>query len=271
MINSSQHQLGIFSWFGWVLPLPDRVKLIKKAGFGATTLWWEDEIGSPVIKKERMPDMVRDAGLIVENIHIPYDDCDDLWSEHKPTRDAIVNKYIHWLNDCAEYYIPIMVMHITNFSGLPTPDQNGKYGLDSIGRLLKAAEDLGIMIALENTDREDYIHYVLSEIHSDYLGFCYDSSHNRRYGHNTLDLLRKRANRITSTHLSDNDGIEDRHWLPGEGIIDWNQLADLFPSNYTGCFTLEVCPTEQELRQTPESFLSQAYKSALWLKKLCYK
>jgi sugar phosphate isomerase/epimerase len=240
MTNIPKYQLGIFSWFGFVLPLPERLKLIREAGFNATTLWWEDEIGSPDIKKEHMPNIVRDSGLILENIHIPYDNCDDLWSEQKPSRDAIVNKYISWLNDCAKYNIPMMVMHITDSINLPSPNQ---YGIDSIFRLLKVAEDLGVIIAIENTGREDYIYFVLSEIQSNYFGFCYDSSHNRIYSKNDLTLLEKFANCIVTTHLSDNDGSKDRHWLPGEGIIDWEKLTNAFPKiKYTGYLTLGYRP-----------------------------
>ncbi|MDD3888393.1 MAG: sugar phosphate isomerase/epimerase [Syntrophomonadaceae bacterium] len=267
MTKNPKYQLGIFSWFGFVLPLPERLKLIKEAGFNATTLWWEDEIGSPCIKKETMPNLVRDSGLILENTHIPYNDCDDLWSEHRLTRDAIVNKYIGWLSDCAKHSIPMMVMHITDSHYLPPPTQ---YGIDSIFRVLKVAEDLGVVIAIENTGREDYIYFVLSEIYSDYLGFCYDSSHNRLCSKNTITLLEKLGDRLACTHLADNDGQIDRHWLPGEGIIDWEKISNVFPKNeYTGYLTLEVCTTEKEAKETPKSFLSKAYQRAKWIRELC--
>ncbi len=269
MSNSSKYQLGIFSWFGFVLPLPERLKLIKEAGFNATTLWWEDETGPLEIKKENMPDMVRKSGLVLENIHIPYDNCDQLWSEHKSSRNAIVNKYIGWLNDCAKYQIPIMVMHITDSLNLPSPEHHGQYGMDSIFRLLKVAEELGVTIAIENTGREDYVAYVLSAIHSNNFGFCYDSSHNRIYSEDGLTLLENSANFVVTTHLSDNDGNKDRHWLPGEGIINWDKLTNvLSQSTYNGYLTLEVYPTEPELKTSPELFLSKAYQSAMWVRDL---
>ena len=37
------YPLGIFSWFGFVLPFEERITLIKEAGFTATSIWWEDE------------------------------------------------------------------------------------------------------------------------------------------------------------------------------------------------------------------------------------
>ena len=54
-------KFGIFSWFGFVMSLSKRIELIKNAGFDSTSLWWEDEEGSPSIKKNEMPKIVRDS------------------------------------------------------------------------------------------------------------------------------------------------------------------------------------------------------------------
>lgn len=266
MNNNHQYQLGIFSWSGYVMPLPERLQLIKNAGFDATSLWWEDEIGSPEIKKEHMPQMVRDSGLFLDNIHIPYHQCDDLWSKNQSVRNAVINQYRTWISDCAEFNIPVMVMHITDALDLPSPD---KHSLDSICQLLKTAEEANVIIALENTGREDYIRLVLSEIDSPYLGFCYDSSHNRIYSQGDLSLLQELGHRLVTTHLADNDGQRDCHWLPGEGIVNWKRLCQVFPAQYHRYITLEVVPTEQERRGTPQNFLSRAYQSAAWVSHLC--
>lgn len=267
MNNNFKYKLGIFSWFGFVQPLPDRLKLIKTAGFDATTIWWEDEIGSPNIKKETMPQIVRDSGLILENIHAPYQNCDDLWSDNKATRDTIVNQYINWLYDCAEFNIPVMVMHLTDAACRPAPNQ---YGLESISRLLKIAEELKIIIAIENIHREDYIYYVLSHFNSKYLKFCYDSSHNCLYSKEKLAIIENLKDRLVCTHLSDNDNQKDRHWLPGEGTIAWDKvMSALTQSNYTGILNLEVYPTPEELKGSPEDFITKAYQSAAWIRSLC--
>ncbi len=263
-MNNFNHQLGIFSWFGFVMPLPKRLELIKKAGFDAATIWWEDEIGSPKIKKEKMPNIVRESGLILENIHVPYDDADDLWSESKTLRNKIVYRHIEWLNDCAELDIPVMLMHIIDRNFLPDPN---KWGIESLSRLLKAAEDLGVKIAIENTGSVDYIDYVLRDLLSDHLVFCYDSSHDFIYSKEKAAILKKQGQRLKHLHLSDNDLAEDRHWLPGEGIIDWQQLSNAFPRDtYKGNITLEVYPGVEDIISSPQYFIEKAYRSALWVR-----
>lgn len=261
----TDYKLGIFSWFGFVLPLPVRLELIKKAGFDMTTLWWEDEIGKPGIPKEAMPAMVSEAGLILENIHVPYDKCDDFWNASSIVRNTAIEKHIDWVNDCAFFDIPMMVMHI---SDTYAPEKPSKYGIDSIAKILAVAEQLGIILALENTGRADFNQFILEELPSPNLGLCYDSSHDWLYSSNKGQLLKDAGDRLVTVHFSDNDGQKDRHWLPGEGTIDWQQIAGAFPQDYKGCITLEVCPKYTKSIKTPGAFIECGYKKAEWVKNL---
>lgn len=258
-------KLGIFSWFGFVIPLPERLKMIKEAGFDATSVWWEDEKEPFAICKQDMPRMVKEAGLLLENIHVPYNNSNDLWSENTDARESIVRKHIEWLNDCSRFNIPLMVMHIMEGEEPPAPN---KYGIESMSHLVKAAEELGVKIAIENTLRDDSVLFLLSEIKSSHMGFCYDSSHASLRKHRNDLLLKDYGGRLFATHLSDNDGIFDRHWLPGNGEICWDEMAASFPKDYKGFFTLETVPTEEEKKLGPEKFLAKAFKKIVWVEGL---
>ncbi|WP_088188913.1 sugar phosphate isomerase/epimerase family protein [Desulfosporosinus sp. FKA] len=254
-----QRHLGIFSWFGFVLPFQKRLSLIKEAGFDATSIWWEDEDKPWLTKKEDMPKLVENMGLVLDNLHVPYNNSNELWSEHTSVRSEFIQRHIRWLNDCAIHHIPVMVMHLTE--GLNPPDPN-HYGLQSFCQLVEAAEELGVTIAIENTRRSDNLPYLLSGIPSNSLGYCYDSSHYFLSNKQDYDLLDNFSERLVATHLSDNDGLEDRHWLPGHGIIDWVGLSRHFPTAYHGGLTLEAYPTVEERQQSPEAYLEAALQKA---------
>lgn len=252
-----EYKLGVFSWFGFLMPLPERLKMIKNAGFDATSIWWEDEESTPLVKKEDMPGMVSDAGLIFENIHVPYNICDDLWSEDRSIRDKSISEHLSWLEDCARYSIPKMVMHLTETADPPAPN---RYGLESMEYLTRKAEELQIIIAVENTRRPDNVPFILDRITSGYLGMCFDTSHARIKGNDLNHLLKDYGSRLQATHISDNDTLDDRHWLPGNGTIDWPELMQLFPSDsYQGFLTMEILPTREEIEHGPKSFLQDAY------------
>lgn len=249
-------KLGIFSWFGFVMPLSQRLELIKNAGFDSTSLWWEDEEGSPPAEKNEMPKMVRDSGLTLENLHVPFNQTNDLWSENAADRDNIVKQHITWLEDCAKFNIPIIVMHV--MEGDMVPGLN-KYGIESMSYITKKAEEYKVKVAVENTKSAAAISLILSEIQSEYLGLCYDSSHARLNGEESL--LKDFGHRLTAVHLSDNDGQKDRHWLPGNGVIKWHEIFKSFPEcRYTGNLTMEVCPTDEERKNGPKQFLLKGFK-----------
>lgn len=264
MTLNNHNLIGIFSYFGFQLPLDERLRLIKDAGFEATALWWGDEIAFRDADKDEIPKIVRDYGLVIDNIHVPYENSNDLWSESELVRKAIVDRCISWLNDCAEHKIPRMVMHISKGSELPEPNM---YGIESMKRILKVAEELNVIVAVENTRRNDYLNLIFSEIHSKSLGFCYDSSHDWLYSMEKAELLKRLGEKLATIHLSDNDGIKDRHWVPKSGIVDWNKIIKaLMDANYTGCLFLEVYPDGRDCDLTPQEFLRKVFEQGLWIK-----
>lgn len=256
--------LGIFSYIGYDLPLDKRLALIKDAGFDASSIWWgdeEDDYRRGFYLK--MPDMVRDHGLYLEFVHVAFKYCDDLWSENASDRERAVAQHLDWLRDCAETGIPIMVMHAMRGSS-KTPVNS--LGIDSISRIVIAVENAGVTIALENTRRLDCVERIFADLDSPALGFCYDTSHERLCTEEPGVLLRRYGDRLRVTHLSDNDGLADKHWLPGKGVIDWPAVMDAFPTEtYEGCFTLEVVPGKVAADLSPSEFLSKAFERANWL------
>lgn len=259
-----KNMLGIFSWFGFVLPMPERLRLIKEAGFDATSVWWEDEKGEPEIKKEQFPDLIRDSGLFLENIHVPFNNSNDLWSADKGLRARSLKEHMVWLEDCARYNIPLMVMHLTEG---PDPPASKNYGVESLWKMTELAEKSGVKIAVENTRRADNVLFILSAIQSDYLGLCYDSSHANLYSDKGEALLTRFGHRLLATHLSDNDGLEDKHWLPRNGQLDWQCWAKWFPSaTYQGNLTLEIYPTEEEMKKGPAAFIVKAFQKLSWVR-----
>ncbi len=60
--------------------------------------------------------------------------------------------------------------------------------------------------------------------YDDRLRVCFDSNHIFR--ESEVDFIRKIGKKIATTHISDRDEINERHWWPGEGILDWVAILD---------------------------------------------
>ena len=230
--------LGLFAWFGVPVPFVERMALIGEAGFESTSLWWEEDDEKRTRLRHLAPDIVREAGLHLDNLHAPYAGCNALWSGDDAERLAMVRRHLGWLEDCARHEVPMLVMHVTQGNGTPPP---GPYGLDSMRRIVDAAEDAGVRVAIENTRSAQHVNWILEHIDSPALGLCYDSSHDWLYSAEPMSLLKRWGHRTLTTHLSDTDGRRDRHWLPREGVVDFDLLAALpVWREYSGVYLLEV-------------------------------
>jgi sugar phosphate isomerase/epimerase len=249
-------KIGIFAGFSFHVPFRERMPLIRDAGFSATALWWEERHPEGRRLRHLAPAIVRDAGLDIDHIHVPYHNCADLWSDVEADRHAAITQHIEWLADCARHEIPRLVMHVAAGAGTPPPNANG---LDSFRRMLDAAEEHAVTVAIENTRRPEHVHFLLEALDSSALGLCYDTSHDRLYADTPLDLLEAHAERLVTTHVSDTDGRRDLHLVPGDGVCDYAPLAralDRAPAD----LVLEIRQRDQE--ESPADYLARAYRAA---------
>ena len=74
---------------------------------------------------------------------------------------------------------------------------------------------------------------------NDKLKVCLDVNHIFR--DDLLELVRKFGKRIVTTHISDYNFIDEQHWMPGVGKINWDKLIDtLIEIDYNGPWMYEV-------------------------------
>jgi sugar phosphate isomerase/epimerase len=259
MTHIAQHEdMGIFAWFGIPLPFRERMKLIRESGFTSTSIWWEER--DPVRRRLRhlAPALVREAGLRLDNIHVPYRGVNDLWSEEASLRDAAVQQHLEWITACARHEVPKLVMHVVQGNG-PAAHVPWQAGLESFGTLLQHAEKAGVQLALENTRCPEYLDFLFTRFDSPAMGLCYDISHDWLHSPEPFRLLRDWSHRLLVTHLSDTDGILDRHWIPGTGCIPFEQIPDvLLETTFSGTHMLEVTATNSAL--SAPDFLAAAWQ-----------
>lgn len=71
------------------------------------------------------------------------------------------------------------------------------------------------------------------------LRICFDTNH--LLTEKNTDFIKKCAAKIVTTHVSDYDFTNEKHWLPGEGDVDWRELYDcLTACGYDGPWLYEL-------------------------------
>lgn len=251
--------ITIYDWFGYELPIQERYRSIKKAGFDGVLLWWSEGFGRNEYRQG--PQLVREAGLIIENIHTPIQQQNSLWLDNLDG-EALSDCYLQCVADCAEFEIPTMVVHL--------PNDRRPYnalGLDRVKKIAEKAEKLRVNVALENLENLANVSYMLEQVDSPHLGFCYDSCHHVNYNPDK-DLLAMYGSRLMALHLHDNGGSRDQHQLPFDGRIDWSvTMRKIAETNYAGAIALEPMNWDY-MDVSAEEFLHTAFKQAKRLEAL---
>jgi len=252
--------LAIVDWFGYNLTPQDRMIFIKEAGFSGVLLLWADYFDNDF---KLFPDYARKVGLNIENAHAPYLNANDLWKNNINGQDYL-QKIIDCVEDCANYGVPTLVLHLENKKGNEKVELPENYcvGVERLKKIIDIAEKNNINIAVENMSRYEFLDCVFENIQSKRLGFCFDSGHCNLFTPN-LDLLTLYGNKLMALHLHDNDNIEDLHLLPFTGKINWSEIAlKLNKISFNGAIALEVGNTKFEHIKEPKEYLKFAVKSA---------
>jgi sugar phosphate isomerase/epimerase len=146
----------------------------------------------------------------------------------------------------------------------------------SLSILSELAQVSGVRLALELLPRTclgnaaDELQMLLSDVPPEHAGFCLDTNHPADPEQLT-GIVKQLGERIITLHVSDYDGIDERHWMPFSGVIDWGAFANaLRDIQYSGAFVYETNPEgntmEEKLENIQSNFeriltAAQSYKS----------
>ena len=181
----------------------------------------------------------------------------ELLSFHLPFGKEYIISHVEWdipaaIRRNAELIKRWRAVGIEKFILHPSPDNHGGShdarlapAKESIAILADIAKKEGCTLCIENLPRtclgncSDEMLDILSV--DDSLRVCFDTNHLLKQ--DNVDFIRKVGDKIVTTHVSDYDFINERHWIPGEGKVDWQALiAALREVNYEGAWMYEVGP-----------------------------
>ena len=183
----------------------------------------------------------------------------DLWSCHLPfssrnnidisaadpaVRKTTVDRNAELIRKASQIGIRKFVIHP---SGEPiTPEARPlrmQYSMESLDTLAEIAHEAGAVLAVEDLPRsclgntaEDMLKLLTA---NDKLRVCFDTNHLLQ--DTNSNFIRKLGDKIITLHVSDYDFTDEKHWLPGEGKNNWQELYSLLQqANYQGVWMYEL-------------------------------
>ena len=222
-------------------------------------------IGVPVdtIAFEALRRQLKGARFRINSVHLPFGRTLDLSQPDESSRAQAAEETANHLHRASLLGAPLAVVHP---SAEPIGDQERTDRLDAARRsftyLEKAAARFGMRLAVECLPRSCLGHTavelasIIDHVDPAVIGACIDVNHLNLREPDIAAAVAVLAPRLLTLHCSDNDGEDERHWLPGSlgGVVDWPAfLGALRSGGYTGPFMYEVrnlgIPPTDALRQ----------------------
>ncbi|HZJ57141.1 MAG TPA: sugar phosphate isomerase/epimerase family protein [Clostridia bacterium] len=196
------------------------------------------------------------AGINIWSIHLPFGREWDISEPDSDKRKSAIDGQVRLLELAAVMEPKKAVIH-GSFEPISDNERDARISAcrDSLWAIGEAAATLGIELAIECLPRtclgnsgEEMAELIRG---NDKVGVCCDTNH--MFKESPGNFIRRIGSRIVTLHISDFDGIDERHWMPGEGIVDWNDvIAALTEVGYVGPFTFELSHKNTDETYTPE-------------------
>ncbi len=213
---------------GYGISYEEQISLFKSAGFEGMAIDLSDKSADAY----KLASAAKDENMLISYLHAPFNKSDDMWMEGE-IGDVALAELLDCVEICSKLEIPAMVAH--TFIGFDSDNIPTKIGIERYGALAVRANELGVKLALENTEGEEYLAALMREL-SDFpsVSFCWDTGHELCYNYGK-DLMALYGDKLAVTHINDNLGIrdyegkityiDDLHLLPFDGITDWDSVA----------------------------------------------
>lgn len=200
---------------------------------------------------KKVPEWVKNTGVDVWSYHLPF-----RWPKNPPVANPATTDPEEWkqtyeqdraiIEACSGSGIKVMVIH-PSLEPIRDEDRETQLcaAIDHLGILSDLCKKHGMTLAVENIPRTclcntaDEVVRIMESNHD--LRACFDVNHLLKEDH--VSFVKKVGKYMITTHISDYDFKDEKHWFPMQGEINWRVLQTaLEEADYNGPFLYETMP-----------------------------
>lgn len=227
--------------------------------FGIAGCWKYGEYETESVARiEEGLEKVKKSTLYLNGVHLPFAARWDISVPDEETRKKHVADTIELIKRIDPYQPNCYVLHGSVPLDVFYGDVNRQAYLDGLVRsAIELSNCTDTPICLETLPRQCLLNtiketlWVMQRLPKK-VKLCLDVNH--LLWDNAEDAVLDFGDRIYTLHISDYDKVDERHWLPGKGVIDWKKLIqNLQKIGYQGVFNYESEGTSKEVK---ENFIS---------------
>ena len=220
---------------------------LKKADIKNVELSYRpDDIGN--INYQEVSRLSKEYGVNLWSFHLPFWGYTpiDAASHDEDVRNQTVELWKNYIKLAGEIGIKKFIAHP---SAEPKSEDEKirakeiEYSMDTLAKVAEYAQTFGAVVCVENLPRtclgrnaEELLK--ITSAHPN-LKICFDTNH--LLMQDTFEFIDLAHEKIATLHVSDYDYVDERHWLPGEGKVDWHKVYNkLISYGYNGAWLYEI-------------------------------
>ncbi len=238
--------VGLFNQSGIREEFFTDIKEVKKQGFKSVELSL-GKVGGYVMHMQKCMQEVEDglkavldAGLTLNSVHLPFQRFIYISSCDEGVRSWAINEILQLIALCDKYKPKHYVFHSKTGR-----EEEGLWNLRKPALVRSFKEMVAATknnICMENMVASfphtiDAMREILEQVEGGKC--CIDTNHFLK--DNPSDAILSLKKWVTTIHVSDYDGIYEKHWMPKEGINNWMKIIGALEKiGYSGPFMYEV-------------------------------
>ena len=209
----------------------------------------EGKSACEVMEFDRIAELAKNSGVTLWSFHLPFAPFSEIDISNPDLAGATVDYYLDLVKKASAIGIEKFIVHP---SGEPISPEDRPLRLacakEHLALLAQQAAELGAVICVEDLPRtclgncSGEMLELLSA--NSALRSCFDTNH--MLSEELVSYANAVGDKIVTLHVSDYDFVNERHWLPGEGDVDWKELyAAIRATGYSGPWLYELgfeCP-----------------------------
>lgn len=223
-------------------------KLYSQAGITHMEVSVNKEL-SDALDYDKLLEWSKKYGVELYSFHLPFWPFDAIDISSPVLADKTVEYIKGFIDKGTAVGIDKYIIHP---SGEPIDEADRAARMEtskkSLAVLAEYADSKGALICVENLprtclgrDSRDMLELLSAD---DRLVACFDTNH--LLSEDPLEFIFAVGEKIVTLHVSDYDFKNERHWLPGEGMLDWQSIISALKSiGYNGAWLYEInleCP-----------------------------
>lgn len=241
-------QVGVSLGIGETLDADENLQSLVSSGMHHVEIGYAPHADNPDWTTN-VRQVIETSAVRINSVHAPFSRTVDISRLDDGGAESAIAQIERAISSAQRLGAGLVVVHGSAEPIEPTErPQRFARSQESLRIIGAKAEAAGVRVALELLPRTclgrsaDELQALLADVPDTQVGFCLDANHLA----DTCDLIstvKQLGKRIITLHISDYDGVDEKHWMPFEGVVDWaafvNALAEI---GYAGAFIYETMP-----------------------------